>query len=154
MNRKISLLLTTALSISLATFPVYAKDAPPHPRPGDKTSQHRPRMNMEEHFAKELNLTKSQQSKINPILKKQGEQMRAIYKNSKLTPEQKHQQSQKLFASLPGKINKYLNKTQQAKLKQMVERHKNFKGHGRDGDKGRGKDGGKGGWGHKPGGKK
>ena len=154
MNRKISLLLTTALSISLATFPVYAKDASPHSRPGNKTSQHRPRMSMEQRFAKELNLTKAQQSKINPILKKQSEQMRAIHNNSKLTPEQKRQQSQRLFASLPGKINKYLNKTQQAKLKQMVERHKNFKGHGRNGDKGKGKNGDKGNWGHKPGGKK
>lgn len=140
MNRKLSMLVTAALGISLAAFPVFAQGASPHARSGDKTSQkHRPRMNMEEHFAKELNLTKTQQSKINPILKKQGEQLRAIFKNDKLSREQKHVQSKKLFEALPGKINKYLDKTQQAKLKQMIDRRKNFKGPR------------KGGPGHKPG---
>lgn len=141
MNRKISMLLTAALGISLATSPVFAQGGPKHSRPGDKSSQqHRPRVSMEERFAKELNLTAAQKTKINPILKKQGEQMRAIHKNSKLTPEQKRAQSQKVFAALPGKINKYLTKTQQTKLKQMTDRFKNSKGPG------------KGGWGHKPGG--
>ena len=137
MNRKLSMLLTATLGLSLAAFPVYAQGGPP-PRPGNAPGHH-PRMSMEKRFAKELNLTAAQQSKINPILKKQGEQMRAIHKNTKLTPEQKRAQSTKLFQSLPGKINKYLNKTQQAKLKQMIDRFKNFKGHG------------PGEWGHKPG---
>jgi len=133
MNKKLSLLVTAALGISLAGLPVYAQ--PPQHK-GNKTAQQnrrggergRPRQSMEQRFAKELSLTTTQQKQINPILKKQGEQMRAIHQNKKLTPEQKRQQSQKLFTALPGKINKYLNKTQQAKLKQMVERHKNFKG--------------------------
>src|SRR5690606_29973480 len=83
---------------------------------------------MEQRYAKELNLTATQQKQIIPILKKHGEQLRAIRANEKLTPEQKRQQSQKLFAALPGKINKYLNKTQQAKFKQMGERRKNYQG--------------------------
>jgi hypothetical protein len=132
------MLLTAALGISLAGLPVYAQGGPPHPGNNKMSQPHRPRMNMEQRFAKELNLSAAQQSKINPILKKNGEQMHAIHKNTKLSPEQKRQQSQKLFAALPGKISKYLNKTQQAKLKQMVDRHKNFKGR-------------PGGWGHKPG---
>ena len=140
MNRKLSMLLTATLGISLAAFPVYAQGGASHSRSGNKTSQqHRPRMSMEKRFAKELNLTSAQQSKINPILKKQGEQMRAIRKNSKLTPEQKRAQSRKLFEALPGKINKYLTKTQQAKLKQMAQRRKNSKGSAKSG------------WGHKSG---
>lgn len=142
MNRKLSIMVTAALGISLAAFPVFAQKGPQ--RPGNKTGQHqRPsnkpgqhqRMSMEQRFAKELSLTAAQQSKINPILKKQGEQMRAIFKNDKLSPEQKRAQSMKLFEALPGKINKYLNKTQQAKLKQMVGNRKNFKGR-RNGERG------------------
>jgi Spy/CpxP family protein refolding chaperone len=140
MNRKFSILLTATLGMSLAAFPVYAQGGSPHSRPGDKTSQQRrPRMNMEKRFAKELNLTTAQQSKINPILKNQGVQMRAIHKNTKLTPEQKRAQSKKIIGSLPVKINKYLSKTQQTKLKQMMDRFKNSKGHG------------SGGWSRKPG---
>ena len=136
MNKKVSLFVTAALGISLAAFPALAQKG--NPRPGNKPAQHQ-RMGMEQRFAKELNLTPAQQKKINPILKKQGEQLRAIHKNTKLTPEQKRAQSIKLFQSLPGKINKYLDKTQQAKLRQMINRFKNFKGHR------------PGGWGHKPG---
>jgi hypothetical protein len=140
MSRKTSILLTAALGLSQAAFPVYAQKTTPHTRPGDKSSQmHRPRMSMEKRFAKMLNLTSAQQSKINPILKKQGEQLRAIHKNTKLTPDQKRAQSKTLFASVSGKINKYLTKPQQAKLKQMMDRSKNFEGHE------------KGGWNHKPG---
>jgi len=136
MNRKLSMLLTATLGMSLAAFPVYAQSGPP--RPGNTPGQHQ-RMSMEKRFTKELNLTPAQQKKINPILKRQGEQMRAIHKNTKLTREQKRAQSLKLFQSLPSQINKYLDKTQQAKLKQMIDRFKNFKGHG------------PGGWSHKPG---
>jgi len=141
MNKKLSLLVTAALGISLSGLPVYAQ-SPQHQ--GNKTTQNkrRPRQSMEQRFAKELNLTAAQQKKINPILKKQGEQMRAIHQNKKLTQEQKRQQSKKLMDALPGKINKYLNKTQQAKLKQMTERRKNFKGrrgHGPNNKKGQGK---------------
>jgi Spy/CpxP family protein refolding chaperone len=140
MNRKLSMLVTATLGISLATFPVYAQKGTSSSRPGDKSSQmHRPRRSMEQRFAKILNLTTAQQSKINPILKKQGEQLRAIHKNTKLTPDQKRAQSKKIFDSMPGKINKYLTKPQQTKLKEMMDRGKNFKGHE------------KGGWGHKPG---
>lgn len=136
MNRKLSMLLTATLGMSLAVFPVFAQGGPP--RPGNAPGQHQ-RMSMEKRFTKELNLTPAQQKKIDPILKKQREQMRAIHKNTKLTPDQKREQSKKIFASLPSKINKYLNKTQQTKLKQMVDRFKHFRGHG------------SGGWNHKPG---
>lgn len=125
MNKKLSMLVTAALGISLATFPAYAQKG--KQRPDNKPGQHQ-RMSMEQRFTKELNLTPAQQKKIDPILKKQGEQMRAIFKNDKLTPEQKRAQALKLFEALPSKINKYLGKTQQAKLKQMVERGKKFKG--------------------------
>lgn len=138
MNRKISLLVTAALGFSLAGFPAYAqsqqhkgtKTTQNHRRGGDKnrTRQRRPRVSMEQRFAKELNLTAAQQKKINPIFKKQGEQLRSIRANKKLTREQKRQQSQKIYAALPGQINKHLNKTQQAKLKQMTERRKNYQG--------------------------
>ena len=134
MNRKLSILLTAALGFSLATSPVFAApNAPSKNKTSQKQRSHQSqrRMNMKERFAKELNLTKAQQSKINPILKKHGEQTRAIHKNEKLSREQKRAQSTKLFEALPGKINKHLNKTQQAKLKQMVERRKNFRGPGK-----------------------
>ena len=144
MKRTLSIMVTAALGISLAAFPVYAQKGAQRPgnkmgqhqRPGNKSGQHK-RVSMEQRFAKELNLTAAQQSKINPILKKQSEQMRAIYKNDKLSPEQKRAQSTKLFEALPSKINKHLNKTQQAKLKQMVANRKNFKGrqNGKRGDR-------------------
>jgi Spy/CpxP family protein refolding chaperone len=136
MNRKFSILLTATLGMSLAAFPVYAQKG--HQRPSNKTEHHQ-RMSMEQRFAKELSLTPAQQSKINPILKNQGVQMRAIHKNTKLTSEQKRAQSKKIIGSLPVKINKYLSKTQQTKLKQMMDRFKNSKGHG------------SGGWSRKPG---
>lgn len=143
MKKTLSIMLAAALGFSLATLPVYAQKSAQHPgnrtgqhqRPGNKVGQ-RQRVSMEQRFAKELNLTAAQQSKINPILKKQSEQMRAIHKNGKLSPEQKRAQSMKLFEALPSKINKHLNKTQQAKLKQMVSNRKNFKGR-RNGERGK-----------------
>ncbi|MEO6908508.1 MAG: hypothetical protein ABI210_11520 [Abditibacteriaceae bacterium] len=125
MHKKLSMLVTAALGISLATFPAYAQKG--KQRPDNKPDQYQ-RMSMEQRFAKELNLTPAQQKKIHPILKQQGEQMRAIFKNDKLTHEQKREQSMKLFEAFPGKVNKHLDKTQQAKLKQMVERLKSSKG--------------------------
>lgn len=144
MKRPLSILMTAVLGISLTSFPVYAQKGTQrsgnktgqHQRPGNRSVKHQ-RVSMEQRFAKELSLTTTQQSKINPILKKHNEQTRAIYSNSKLSREQKRAQSTKLFEALPSKINKYLNKTQQAKLKQMVANRKNFKGrrNGKRGDR-------------------
>lgn len=131
MNRTRSIMLAASLGLSLAAIPVLAQGAPPagpHTgapagAPAGKWMQgRRPHMSMEQRFTKMLNLTPAQQLKIAPLLKKSHEQMRAIRKNPKLTPDQKRQQSKALFSTLPKKLNHYLTKPQQAKLQQMVER--------------------------------
>jgi Spy/CpxP family protein refolding chaperone len=68
-------------------------------------------------LSQKLNLTDDQKTELKPILKVQEQQLKAIYGDTSLSPEQKAAKKKSLHESFLEQINAVLTPEQQAKLK-------------------------------------
>jgi len=94
------------------------------------------------HLTAKLTLTTAEQDEIKPVLVSKDEQMKAIFQNTSLTPDQKHEQIKALMDSTKTKIESYLTPAQVTLFESMHEHHHDG---GPGGDKeGGDKDGGSG----------
>jgi len=81
-----------------------------------------------ENLTKELNLTKEQQEKIQPIIENEMKEIRIVREDSSLTPEQKREKTKAIRQTTKDAINKVLTPEQQKKYAEMAER----RGEGRE----------------------
>ena len=116
--------------LALLAVPVLrAADQPP----GDKADRHERREEMRENLkkmAKELNLTADQKSKIEAIHQQTHEALKALHDDTTLNEEQKHAKAKELRKSMEEQVHAILTPEQQAKAKELREKH------GKHGDKG------------------
>ena len=127
------LILALAGLALLAAPALRAADAPEAPPPGDKPDRHERREEMRENLkkmAKELNLTADQQSKIEAIHQQAREALKALHDDTTLSEDQKHAKMKELRKSTEDQVHALLTPEQQAKAKELREKH------GRHGDKG------------------
>ena len=96
---------------------------PPPPPPGE---HHEHREEMRENakrMAKELNLTADQQIQVEAIHKQTAEAMKAIHNDGSLSEDQKRAKGRELRKSAEDQVHALLTPEQQAKAKEMREKH-------------------------------
>ena len=127
MKNNLRLLLSFAGLSLLATPFLRADDTPPPAPPADRPhGGHEHREEMREHFKKmvqELNLTPDQQTKGEAILKQSAEARKALWDDTSLSQEDKREKMKELRKSTEDQIHALLTPDQQAKAKEMREKH-------------------------------
>jgi periplasmic protein CpxP/Spy len=93
-------------------------------RSGGPGGQRQRRPNMMTRAMKELNLTEAQKPKVMAILKKAGEERKALRENTSLTPDQKREKSQAMQKSTLASVQALLNADQKKKLTAMIAKDK------------------------------
>jgi periplasmic protein CpxP/Spy len=120
------LLCTVALTglLSLAGGAAFAQDtATPQSQQGPGQWGHGPRsMNPEaqlQHLTKQLDLTADQQAQIKPILEGRDQQMKQLWQDQALAPQDRHAKMRSIQDDSKGKIEAVLNDTQKQKYEAM-----------------------------------
>jgi Spy/CpxP family protein refolding chaperone len=82
--------------------------------PGAEHGQHHPEGPDRQlaRLTEKLNLTDAQQAQIKPILVSRDQQLKAIFDNTSLTAEAKHDQAKKVFEGTDQKIESFLTSEQ------------------------------------------
>jgi len=70
-----------------------------------------------------LSLSDTQQGEIKPILVSRDEQIKAIFENTSLSEDQKHQQIQAIIESTNQQIKTFLNPAQVPIFKSLHDHH-------------------------------
>jgi periplasmic protein CpxP/Spy len=134
MQKTLSTLALAGL-LSLAGSAALGQDnaAPPPPQQGQGYGHHG--MNPEaqlQHLTKQLDLTAQQQSQIKPILEDRDTQMKQVWQDQSLAPQDRHAKVKALQEDSRSKIEAVLNDTQKQKyeamLTKMQERHGQMQG--------------------------
>jgi hypothetical protein len=121
-------LLMAAASIGIAAFgpAANAQEKGTAKKPGgDKPGQNGQRTrrpNLLRRAMDELNLSETQKTKAAAILKKAGEERKAVRENTALTPEQKREKMQAMEKKTRAAIEAILNADQKKKLAAMREK--------------------------------
>lgn len=121
-------LLCLSLALSLAGASAFAQE----PQPAAQPSQQPP---MRQHRAPDpqrqaarltraLNLTPDQASKLEPILANRDQQMRAIFQNQQLAPQDRHQQLKALQQTTQQQLAGVLTPAQLEQMKAMRHGHR------------------------------
>jgi Spy/CpxP family protein refolding chaperone len=119
-----------ALGLAAAT----AQTPNPEPQPGTQAPPTGPRPTPEErvkqrlqYLSQELNLSDDQKEKLKPILEDEVKQMRAVYEDTSLTPDQKRGKMEQIHKAAMPQIEGALTAGQKEKLvkirDQAKERH-------------------------------
>ncbi|SEF55294.1 hypothetical protein SAMN05421819_0395 [Bryocella elongata] len=119
------ILLSAALLLSLGGVAALAQqDAPPAPQQGQPPMHHRRADPQREvaHLTRALNLTPDQASKLEPILATRDQQMKAVFQNQQLAPQDRHQQMMAIHQTTEQQLATVLTPDQLQQLKEM--RHK------------------------------
>ena len=126
------LLVPAAFALALAGGVAVAQTPTTPPPDGQKPFHHHAPspQRQAEHIGKALNLTPDQTSKLTPIFANRDEQMKALWQNQQLAPQDKHQQMHALEESTHQQLATVLTPEQLQQLKSM--RHDRGE-HGRHG---------------------
>jgi len=115
------LLIPAALVFALAAGVAVAQNPTTPPPDGQKHFHHHaPSPQREaEHLSKALNLTPDQTSKLTPIFASRDEQMKALWQNEQLAPQDKHQQMHAIEKSTHEQLATVLTPEQLQQMKAM-----------------------------------
>jgi len=116
------LFVPAVLALSLAASVAVAQNPTTPPPDGQKHFQHHhaPSPQREaEHIGKALNLSPEQTAKLTPIFAGRDEQMKALWQNQQLPPQDKHQQMHALEESTHQQLATVLTPEQLQQLKAM-----------------------------------
>ncbi len=124
--------LTAALGIAGAQQTQTAPDANAPQANAPHHHRHAPNPEKQAEFiSKKLNLTSDQTSKIEPILATRDQQMQALWQNSQLAPQDRHQQMRAINQQAEQQMSSILSPDQMAQLKAMRHHHGH---HGENGE--------------------
>ena len=134
MNR---LLVPAALALALAASVAVAQNPTP-PAPGTPPPDgqrhfhhHPPNPQREaEHIGNALNLSPEQTAKLTPIFASRDEQMKALWQNQQLAPQDKHQQMHAIDKSTHEQLATVLSPEQLQQLRTMHHEHGEHGHHG------------------------
>ena len=87
-----------------------------------------------EHLRETLNLTADQTAKVEPILANRDQQMRALWQNQQLTPQDRHQQMRSINQTAEGQMSGVLSVDQMNQLKSMRHNGRHHVPRGENGD--------------------
>jgi periplasmic protein CpxP/Spy len=122
------ILLTTALTLALTGTAAFAQQtAPPQDTPNGAPHHHfrHPDPQREAAFiSKKLNLSSDQTAKLEPIFANRDQQFHALWQNSSLTPEQRHEQMKAIHQSTEQQLATVLTPDQLQQLKAMHHNHR------------------------------
>ena len=112
--------------------PPQSDNATPQPGQQGQMRHHRPSAERQvKRMTRTLNLTSDQQQQILPILQNRNQQMRALWSNSSLSPQDRHTQMRSLSDASNQKVEAVLTDTQKqqyeamlAKNRQRMEEHR------------------------------
>ena len=110
----------------LGSLNLRADDAAGTPTPPPPGAHHEHRDEMRENFkrmVKDLDLSADQQIQIEAIHKQTAEQLKAVRGDASLTDDQKHAKSRELRKSTEEQVRAVLTPEQQAKAKELREKH-------------------------------
>ena len=93
--------------------------APPPSRHGHPNPQRQLK-----HMTKMLNLSSDQQQQILPILQDKDQQMKALWSNSSLSPQQRHTQMRSINENSKQKLEAVLNDTQKQQYEDMLAKNR------------------------------
>ncbi|HTJ78388.1 MAG TPA: hypothetical protein VL357_05280 [Rariglobus sp.] len=121
--KSFKLLLSLFALAAIAAAPVLrAEDTPPAPPAGaEHKGAHGDRLKM---LAEKLSLTDDQKAKIAPILKDEMQALKALRDDTSIDKKDKHTKMMEIRKSHADQILAILTPDQQAKFKDMQERHK------------------------------
>jgi len=94
--------------------------AAPAPRP-------HPRMNLKRqmrHLTRVLNLSESQRAQIRPIVEDHNKQMRQVWDDTSLTPQDRRARMRDINQDYRGKVESILNDQQKQQFEQMLQRQR------------------------------
>ena len=133
------LLVTTSLALSLCCGAAFAQQTadPQQTAPANPGYHHRHAPNPQrqaEFLSKKLNLTADQTSRLEPILAAQDQQMQALWQNTQLSPQDRHQQMRAIHQQTEQQLSTVLNPDQLAQLKAM--HHRGWRHNGQNGQNG------------------
>jgi len=117
-------LLSAALLLSLGGVAAIAQDAPPAPQQGERPMHRRQADPQREavRLSKVLNLTPDQTSKLEPILANRDQQLKAVFQNQQLAPQDRRQQMMTIHQATEQQLATVLTPDQLQQMKEM--RHK------------------------------
>jgi protein CpxP len=123
------ILLSAALLVSLAGTAALAQDTTPAPQGQPQQFHHRQPSPEREtaHLTKVLNLTPDQASKLEPILANRDQQMKSLFQNQQLAPQDRHEQMKTIHQTTEQQLATVLTPEQ---LQQMKAMRHNHRGHG------------------------
>jgi len=130
------LLVPAALALALASGVAVAQNTttpPPGPPPdGQRHFRHHPPSPQREaeHIGKALNLSPEQTAKLTPIFATRDEQMKALWQNQQLAPQDKHQQMHAIQKSTTEQLATVLTPEQLQQLKALHHEHGEHGHHG------------------------
>ena len=120
MRKTLCTLALTGL-LSLAGSAAFAQDnAAPPPSPGQEHGHGRmdPEAQLE-HLTKQLDLTADQQAQIKPILESRDQQVKQLWQDQSLAPQDRHAKMKAIQDDSKTKIEAVLNDTQKQKYEAM-----------------------------------
>jgi periplasmic protein CpxP/Spy len=128
-------ILPAALALVLAGSVAFGQQTTPAPdaqQPADAPAHHHHKPNPERETArltKQLNLTSDQAAKVQPILADRDQKLEALWSNTALAPQDKHQQMRAIHESTKQQLDAVLTPDQVQQLKSMRHGHR---GNGQD----------------------
>ena len=124
-------ILPAALALVLAGSVAFAQQTTPAPdaqQPADApAAHHHHKPNPERETArltKQLNLTADQAAKVEPILADRDQKMEALFSNTALAPQDKHQQMRAIHENTKQQLDAVLTPDQVQQLKAMRHNHR------------------------------
>jgi periplasmic protein CpxP/Spy len=124
-------ILPAALALVLAGSVAFAQQTTPAPAPDAQQPaaapahrHHKPNPERETaRMTKQLNLTSDQAAKVEPILADRDQKMEALWSNTALAPQDKHQQMRAIHQSTQQQLDAVLTPDQVQQLKAMHHGH-------------------------------